>query len=196
MTARVARPWPWRVHLALSLAVALGVHLLAIWAAPRLIMVQAMRRIEAGGAGINRVFHAPAVDARSRTIVMPSPDMLYSLCLLDLSRGPVRVRADARLAGYWSVAVYAANSDNVFVRNDRQLQGKGLDLWLSPPGQHARDVPGGALRLAMPSERGIVLMRVLTAVPSGQPASLEDARAVLERERQTLRCQPSHETSP
>lgn len=178
------RRWSWRTHLALALLVLVLVHWAGIWVAPRLIMFMAMRRIEAAGATSNQAFHAPAVDARSRTIVMPSPDMLYSLCLLDLSRGPLRVRAQPRLDSYWSVAVYEANSDNLFVRNDRQLQGRGLDLWLSAPAHRALPVPDGVTPVSMPSARGIVLLRVLTAVPEAQ-------RALLERERRSFQCQPA-----
>ena len=36
----------------------------------------------------------PPLTAQSRGIVLPSPDLLYSVCVFDVSQGPVRVTAN------------------------------------------------------------------------------------------------------
>ncbi|MFM7141423.1 MAG: DUF1254 domain-containing protein, partial [Alphaproteobacteria bacterium] len=60
----------------------------------------ASRRIEPALAatilerdGWNVALAAPPTTSDSRTIVRPSPDLLYVACVYDLSKGPVLVRA-------------------------------------------------------------------------------------------------------
>ena len=43
------------------------------------------------------------------------------------------IRADPKTRSYWSIALYAANSDNFFVVNDRQAGGRPVDLVLVGP---------------------------------------------------------------
>ena len=164
------------------LATAVIVHLVAVWAVPRLIMQRlmhgpAVRELNAHGRA---AFPAP-VDAASRRVVMPSPDLLYAVCVLDLSKGPVRITARPGLDTYWSIALYAANSDNYFVINDR-LVGKGaVDLWLVSADGNARSppVPAGAQVVVSPSREGFLLMRVLSADYAAEAAVLEPARRSL-----------------
>lgn len=166
---------------------AVAVHLLAVWAAPRLIMHRVMNApMVTELTAVQGAVFPPAVDASSRRIVMPSPDLLYSLCVYDLTQGPLRIKARPALDSYWSVALYADNSDNFFVQNDRQT-GKGLlDLWLVSEGANARapSVPPGARVVVSPSRRGLLLMRVLTADYAAE-------KAVVEPARRTLRCEPA-----
>jgi len=121
----------WLRRAAGLLAIAATVHLLAVWAVPRLIMrkVLATTPAQLGSAdSAAQVYFPPMTDATQRRIVMPSPDLLYAACIFDVSRRPMRIRADLGLTVYWSVAGYSANSDNFFVVNDRQLGGRPLDL--------------------------------------------------------------------
>ena len=175
------RLWFYRL---LTLAVtALLVHLLAVWAAPRLIMQVLMHGPAAQKMNMhNQAAFPEAVTAKSRTVVMPSPDMLYSVCAYDLREGPLRVRAAPALPNYWSVALYAANSDNFFVRNDRQVAGKPVDLWLVAPGgdPQQKPPPAGAEVVVSPSSTGFLLMRVLTTDYQAEKALVEPARRTLQ----------------
>jgi uncharacterized membrane protein len=176
----------WFYRALTLLATALIVHLLAVWATPRLIMNRLMTGPAAQDMNmLNRAAFPPAVDATSRRVVMPSPDLLYSVCVFDLSAGPVRVRAQPGLPSYWSIALYAANSDNFFVLNDRQAGSAPVDLWLVSEGPNPRDpaLPKGARVVVSPSSRGFLLMRVLTA-------DYEAEKAVVEPARRTLQCGP------
>lgn len=171
--------------LTLSATVVL-VHLLAVWAAPRVIMQVLMHGPMAQKMNMhNQAAFPEAVTAKSRSVVMPSPDMLYSVCAYDLSAGPVRVQAAPALTNYWSIALYAANSDNFFVRNDRQTQGRPVDLWLvaATPDGAQKHAPPGAEVVLSPSVTGFLLMRVLTA-------DYQAEQAVLESARRTLQCSP------
>ena len=172
------------------LTTAILVHLAAVWAAPRLIMQVLMNGPMAKTMNMhNQAAYPPAVTAASRTVVMPSPDMLYSVCAFDVRNGPVRVTADPNLPSYWSIALYAANSDNFFVVNDRQAAGKAVDLWLVSDGTvaGAPQPPAASTVVVSPSSTGFLLMRVLTGNYEAEKDALEPAR-------RTLQCTPVPKT--
>jgi uncharacterized membrane protein len=105
---------------------------------------------------------------RSRAVVRPSPDLLYSICVYDLSAadGVVRVSAHDMPQSYWSVSVFDANTDNFYALNDRQAKTGAADFLLAAPGTSA----AGDSRLpviAAPTNRGIVLFRTLVNDESG-----------------------------
>jgi uncharacterized membrane protein len=172
----------WVLRAAAVVAIAVAVHGLAVWAVPRVIMNRVLAGTGAAGGG---VFLPPMTDASQRRIVMPSPDLLYATCAFDLGAAPLRVRADPKAPGYWSIALYASNSDNVFVLNDRQAGGRPVDLMLVGPAAYAAApaVPDGATLVTSPTARGLLLMRVLVADYVAQREQVEAARA-------TLRCEP------
>ena len=81
------------------LVTAILAHLLTIWAVPRLIMQVVLQGPMAQTLNMhNRAAFPPPVTVQSRAIVMPSPDLLYSVCVFDLSEGAVRVRAAPSIA--------------------------------------------------------------------------------------------------
>jgi uncharacterized membrane protein len=161
---------------------AVVVHLLAVWAVPYLIMHALMQ----GALVQNKVTHnqaafPPPVNAKVKTVVMPSPDLLYSVCAYDLTDGPVRISANPQLTSYWSLALYSANSDNFFVINDRQAAHQPVDLWLVA--DHADQPPpapaNGSQIVRSPSTKGFLLMRVLTADYEAEKSIVEPARRTL-----------------
>jgi uncharacterized membrane protein len=100
---------------------------------------------------------ADRVTPLSRTIVRPSPDFAYSACPYDLEGGPL-VIAVSPWESYWSLSLYAANSDNYFVIDDREARG-GAEITLIRRGG-AR--PDDAERVVeSPSRRGVALVRRL-----------------------------------
>lgn len=157
----------WIIRLLIVLIVALAAHAATIAAAPYVIMDVAMKRI-AGANGVNAWRHAPRTDYRARTVVRPSPDLAYSSCVYDLTDGPVRVYVGAG-ADYWSLSLYAADSDNFFVVNDRAAP-NGVDIMIVRQGQAA---PDGAQAVVSPSSRGIALVRRLA--PSAEAFAAADA---------------------
>ena len=175
-------------HRILALIVtAILVHILAVWAAPRLIMQVLMHGPMAQTLNMhNQAAFPPPVTAASRTVVMPSPDLLYSVCVFDVAARPVLISANPNLKSYWSIALYAANSDNFFVINDRKSNGKPVDLWLvSGSGSRSKlPIPTGAQVVVSPSTTGFLLMRVLTG-------NYDAEKAVIEPARHTLTCTPA-----
>jgi uncharacterized membrane protein len=166
----------WLLRAAAVLVVAAAVHVGVIWALPRAIMGRLALALDARG-GRNTALHPPRPDDSARGVVMPSPDLLYSICAFDLSDAPLRVTAPAP-QGYWSVALFAENSDNFFVQNDRS--GKPVDFILTGPGKTAAPPPDVPI-IQSPSVRGIVLFRLF--VPT------DAALAALTAAQREQRCQ-------
>ncbi|HEX4301526.1 MAG TPA: DUF1254 domain-containing protein [Rhizomicrobium sp.] len=140
-----------------TVAVAAAVHIGSVHALPHLIMGGAMHVIE-GRVGINHMAFAGRPNAASRGVVRPSPDLLYSTCVFDLSHGPVRVRASAMPDTYWSVSLFDADTNNFYVLNDRQAKTGGVDFTIVPPSQDKQPF-GNVVR--SPTVRGLVLFRTL-----------------------------------
>lgn len=185
MTGTTRSRWRWPVHGAVWLATVILAHLATVWTLPHVIMWVLMDGPQARSLSMhNQAAFPPPVSAKVRTVVMPSPDLLYSVCAFDIRNGPVRIRANPRLSNYWSIALYGANSDNFFVVNDRQTADRPVDLLLVAPGHEAAtDVAETARRIVSPSSRGFLLMRVLTS-------DYDSEKAVVETARHSLTCSP------
>jgi uncharacterized membrane protein len=142
--------------LATAVVFALIGYFAVVFVTPNLLMAGAMRKISANGRAVNQFIFAPRTSEASRQIVRPSPDLLYSTCVYDLSKGPLKVH-EAAAPDYASLSVFQANSDNIFVLNDRQSPG-GIDIVLAKRGQAT---PAGAHVVISPSTKGIILDRRL-----------------------------------
>ena len=124
----------------------------------------ALMRVAASKAGtglpVNRFRFAPMVTAANQTIVRPSPDLSYSLCVFDVSNGPMLVRAKPIPGHYWSVSIFDARTDVAAVRSDRDTGGKPAQLAIVKAGQA---VLGGYERVTVGYDKGVVLIRILLA---------------------------------
>ncbi|MGQ0533910.1 MAG: DUF1254 domain-containing protein [Caulobacteraceae bacterium] len=160
----------WGKYVHGALAIAALVHFAVIYAAPRVLMNVAIERIGAGGFNAWRV--SDRVTPASRQIVRPSPDFAYSACAFDLSGGPMLISASPWNA-YWSLSLYAANSDNFFVIDDREARHGAEITLVRRGGRH----PEGASRVVeSPSTRGVALIRRLAPTPDSYDRAREVAR--------------------
>jgi uncharacterized membrane protein len=159
-----------RKYLLTALALAIIVHLAIIFAVPQALMNVALKRLSDGHYNQWRL--AERVTPLSRTIVRPSPDFAYSACPYDLADGPVVLHV-APWDAYWSLSLYADNSDNFFTLNDREAQ-TGADITLIRRGSRA---PETTDRVAeSPSTRGVALIRRLAPTAEAFAAAGATAR--------------------
>ena len=141
-----------------TLIVAVIVHLTSVMLLPHVIMSRVMGAV--AGHGVNTMLHTPRPTAASRGVVRPSPDLLYSTCAFDLDKtaGVVVVTAHDMPKTYWSISIFDANTNNIFVLDDRQAKGKRIAIqivtapWMPP-------LPG--IVVHVPGPRGLVLVRTL-----------------------------------
>jgi uncharacterized membrane protein len=154
-------------------AVGVGAHLVTLYTIPYTVMSR-VTAAPSGQVGWNAALSPPRSTATSRGIVRPSPDLLYTLCAYDVSKGALRVTAPVPTETYWSVALYADNTDNFFVVNDRQSGPLGLVdfvVYLDGTRPPVEDLP----KIKSPSKTGLVLFRTLIA-NEAKLAKLEELR--------------------
>ena len=132
------------------------IHVLTVIAIPYGIMLALKFKAD---RKVNTLFHAPRVTAESRRVVRPSPDLLYSACVYDVSKEALRFTAPVPDT-YWSLSFFASNTDNFFVVNDRGVKSKLVKILLvgsnTPyPG------PGDAQVVISPTNKGVAIFRIL-----------------------------------
>lgn len=150
------RTWPlWILGALMGAAI---VHILTVLLLPGTVMAVAMARLADAGAD-RGILHVPPPTAEARSVVRPSPDLAYSVCLFDLARGPLLVEA-AIPDTYWSISAYAANTDNFFAANDSQIPGDRFSVIIATEDQ-AEALPEGVPVTFSPTRKGLVLMRML-----------------------------------
>jgi uncharacterized membrane protein len=145
----------WAFWIAATVAVAAVVHYFTLVSAPSFIMGRVLPRMGA----VNEIHHMGRVTAASHAVVRPSPDLLYSVCPFDLSKGALHITAKVPVGTYWSVSLFDSNTDNFFVRNDRQVKG-AVNLLLMMPMTDVKR-PEGAQVVQSPTPKGLVLFRTL-----------------------------------
>jgi hypothetical protein len=109
---------------------------------------------------VNAFVHEPPTRAERQPVVRPSPDLLYSICVFDLTDGPVLVDVPPIPGHYWSVSVFDARTDVAAVRSDRDTGGGPARLALTARAQSA---PPGYEPVALEHARGIAVIRVLVS---------------------------------
>ncbi|MEG3150208.1 DUF1254 domain-containing protein [Sphingomonas sp. ZT3P38] len=145
-------------------------------AAPDMLMRLALQRVSKAG-GENGFSHAPLATAASRAIVRPSPDLAYSSCPFDLSKGPLLIDAVPVLAPYWSLSVFDTHTDVALVRNGATAQYRPFRVAILAVGQTA---PVEYEAVHVDGTRGIALIRILVD---------DRARfAAIEKERRATTC--------
>lgn len=163
------RRWLFPLLFGLVLAVA-GYHI-AMVQFPRVLMGLASHRISKAG-GYNTMYAAPLATDKARAIVRPSPDLAYSSCPFDLSKGPVLVDVEPVPAPYWSLSVFDERTDVAFVRNNIEAEGKPIRIAIAQAGQ---PVPDGMTAVRVKGESGIALIRILVQ-DRAQFAAIDAAR--------------------
>jgi len=153
----IARNWKW---IAAALLIAIVVHVATLLALPRLIMMRTMSAITRSVAA-NTMLYPPRPTSRSRGVVRPSPDLLYSICIYDLAaaNGALRVSTHDMPDTYWSVSIFDADTNNFYALNDRQAGNGTADFLLMAQG--ARPPNDRLPVVRAPTSHGIVLFRTL-----------------------------------
>ncbi len=88
-------------------------HVIALNALPGHIMSKARERMTGGGIAPHEWRMTPRVTPETQTIVRPSPDLAYAICLIDVSKGPV-VLSVPTWPDYGSLSIFDASTDNVY----------------------------------------------------------------------------------
>jgi uncharacterized membrane protein len=103
----------------------------------------------------NEIKHLDVPNHKSRDVVMPNPDFLYSVCFYDLSEGDLNLTGTMPDSTYWSVSFYKPNTINWYVKNDKEFNTNQLDIKLSLLNRKEENT------LKSPEKNGLMIIRIL-----------------------------------
>ncbi len=149
---------------------ALAVHLAVVAYIPYKVMDTVMN-VRFKDLPRNTMNFGPPTTVESRDVVRPSPDILYSICIYDVSKKPLLITCPLP-EGYWSASFYADNTDNFFVINDRQARSNPVQLLLVGKNNTATEL-ANAITVKAQSDRGLVLIRMLVPDENALPSLID-----------------------
>jgi uncharacterized membrane protein len=154
----------WLLPLIVGLIVAAIAWQATLVATPYVLMSKAMERI-GGRAPVNQFGFGELSTADNQPIVRPSPDLVYSSCVFDVSEGPVLIDVPSVPDSYWSVSIFDARTDVAKVVSVRDNGDKPARLVLHHEDMQLEMVPGYE-PVALKHDKGIALIRILLTDPS------------------------------
>jgi uncharacterized membrane protein len=135
-----------------------GQYLLAL-VLPNMAM-EALYAVGSKQMSYNQLIVNQVPDETSRTVVRPSPDLLYASCIYNLQNGPLVIEAPVPVR-YWSMQFYQMNTDNYAgitnQRDERERVGSVVKVTLIGADDSPDDYTGEVIQ--SPTQRGMVLLR-------------------------------------
>ncbi len=122
---------------------------------------------------VNEAYHQKPIDASFKKVVMPSPDILYSACVYDISKSDLLIKARVPKFTYWSASFYSISTDNFFTINDRMVKGEDITLILTTDKSCKNESC-----VISPSDRGIVIFRIFIPDQSMLPSLIEFQKSI------------------
>ena len=105
--------------------------------------------------GDNEIKHFDIPNYKSRAVVMPNPDFLYSVSFYDLSSGDLKLKGNMPDSTYWSVSFYKPNTINWYVKNDKEFNSNRLELNLTINNTKGENI------IHSPVKKGLMIIRIL-----------------------------------
>lgn len=126
----------------------------------------------------NVLRHSGLRFAESDVVPRDNPDTLTSFAYYDLADGPLRFTGSIpQERVYWSVSLFAQNTDNYFVLNDRNAASLQPKVVIAARGSGYSPAADELLALS-PSRKGVLIVR-LTAPDRNDEAMVQALNAVL-----------------
>jgi uncharacterized membrane protein len=160
------------------------VHLTSLLAIPAVAQHDAYARVEAVGRPFATVA-LPLASPTSRAFPFADPAVASSVCLYDLSLGPVRARAPLGRAGFAALSFHSRRGIVYFALTDRAANKGRMEALIVTPEQlrvlvsrDDEDNPSQDLRIVSPTTTGFAMARVLSESPDLMPAAQAQAAAM------------------
>jgi len=174
---------PWA---AATLLVAGVVHIVSVLLMPAVAPRDAYARIVAavGDAPANKLFILPAMAPGAEPLPFEDPAFAEAVCVYDLSKGLLRVSANADGEDYLALSFHALAGRVYHAVTDRAaIKGK-IDIVIGDARQidalqaASEEASPQEVRLTAPTKRGFVLVRSFARRPSDQARARERLAAV------------------
>lgn len=113
--------------------------------------------------------HGSLTSAETRVVPYPTPHALHSICIYDVRKRPLSIRASIPDGVYWSITFSARNQDCFFTLNDleaKEKYGREVEIALVKPGmtylKKRNEIVVTTPRL---SQKGLILIRIIVMDP-------------------------------
>ena len=161
--------WP---GLVLMLVAAAATHFLVLKSIPSFVMSKARTAFQDRGMPVNYWVGSSRITTQTQTVVRPSPDLAYVVCLFDVSDGPVSISAPAWDA-YGSLSIFDGQTNNVYVTSLKASDAAPTGVIVaknrySEPGGNANGVP-----IVMIKGEGLALVRRLAPTADAYASASE-----------------------
>lgn len=134
-------------------------HLVVICQTPIKAMETVENRLRDRLGGANRMSYGAPRTSQHRVVVMPSPDLLYSACPYDLSEGPVEITFEPPTDLYWSISLYAHNTENYHTFNAGNSPGSSFRAVIAGASARLHEEDNSTVVIS-PTSTGIALLRI------------------------------------
>ncbi len=104
---------PFLTGLAAFVVTFLLAHFVVLSALPGRIMSTVRERMADTGLPLHAWTMSPRMTPETQTVVRPSPDLAYAICLIDVSEGPVELSVPA-WPEYGSLSIFEADTNNIY----------------------------------------------------------------------------------
>ncbi len=148
-----------------TVALAAVLHFVIVWQIPSYMTKKTVGAILARKktTEFNRLFNNDLSYAKTDVVVMSNADMRNSIAFYDVSEKPLKIHCVVpKTDNYWSISLYAWNTDNFFIRNDQNAKAREFDLILVKSGSNYQAQTGEEV-VESPTNRGVILIRYIVA---------------------------------
>ena len=163
---------------AITIGLAVVLHVALVQFIPTVITSVFMTRVTQQ-VGLNHIVAGPLPTDKSRSVVKPSPDLLYAVCIYDVSAGPVHITI-APPETYWSLSLFARNTDNYFKLSEADVNAGAAEIVVgrAQDAGTAKATFPAAKFVVSPSASGVMLARLLVLDQNNMAAALAAQKSV------------------
>jgi len=149
--------------LVFTVVLAVIFHAAAIWYLPRLSTSLIVRTIydRIPEWKINHLGYGPLRYAGTDPVVRDNPDTVTSFAVYDVSKQALRVRCVVpETDNYWSLSLFAWNTDTIYVVNDQTAPAKVFDIIVISD-SNVYESLAGETTVVSPTDRGVLIVRMV-----------------------------------
>ncbi len=151
----------WKGFIIITLILSAIFHVATIKAIPYVVMTVAKKKLmEREKIGVNEVAYKDLITEDERVVIRPSPDLLYSGMIFDVSKAPLMVSASVEEGKYWALNFYDMETNNFGIFDDRKITDGDFKIILAHKDAEIKN-PQGYKVLRSPDSTGVMLNRIV-----------------------------------
>ncbi len=150
-------------YVGLTIVLSVIFHFVWLWYFPYYSTTETVRNIFELKSEwkVNSLGYSDLRYAGKDVVVRDNPDTKTSFAVYDVSSKPLRVHCVIPVTdNYWSVSLFAWNTDNFYVVNDRTSKAREFDFVIVKPGSKYRGSDNEQV-VVTPTLKGVMIVRMI-----------------------------------